>query len=786
VSGALLAGAAAILGLSVLPRLFPVTLPNLAEPSLIYARPHRITVGQNVVTSGLIERLERIGYRDTDGTLGPGGFRRDRRELTIHRRAFHTPAAAGDARAVTLSLDATGRIQAMADTKGGAPAASLLLEPEVIGELHTPLREFRDTVPLLAMPEPLVRAVLTLEDRRFYRHGGIDPRRIVGAMVANLRGGGLSQGGSTITQQLVKNVYLDSRRTLERKLREAWLALRVEAGQDKDKILETYLNTIYLGQRGSVSIHGVQAAARHYFGKPVGDLSLGESALLAGMVRGPGLYSPYRNVARATDRRDFVLDVLYEQQAITAEQRDAAKAEVMTVLDRPPQPLSAPYYAEWVIRQLRAELPDADLQRSGLAVVTGLDASLQALATSAVVRGLAKLEASEPSLVRPDQPLQAALVAIDPHSGDVLAMVGGREQLRGQFDRATTAKRQPGSVFKPVVALAALAPSAAKGGRTYTLASVLDDSPLRVETRAGVWEPSNYDGEFHGEVTLRRAVERSLNVPLARIALDIGPERIVETARRLGVTSPLIAVPSIALGSFEMTPLEVASVYTVFANGGERHAPRTYTRVLAADGTVITSRSVERERVFPAAEIALVTSILQGAVERGTAAAVRREFSGPLAAKTGTTNDFRDAWFVAYTPDLVAAVWIGYDDGAPLGLPSSRAALPMGLAFVRAALGPGGGRGFPQPDGVEYVDIEAETGLRAGFGCPGDPEIFLPGTAPLDRCAPRFVRSEPPREPRATAQRNPTRDPASRRTPPGDRRTWAGAIGDFFGSIFGR
>jgi len=785
-----LVGALGIAVVIIVPPLFPLELPNLDEPSLIYARPHRIAVGQNVYSSDLLERLTRLGYREVDSQKPrEGEFQRSAGQLLIHRRAFRTPAASGEERAVALTLNRKGRIESMR-ASDGARLPSLVLEPDIIGELYTSLREYRDSVRLDEIPDSLVQAVITMEDRRFFEHGGLDLRRLAGAMWANLLSGGVVQGGSTLTQQLVKNVFLDARRTLGRKLVEAWLSLRLEAAESKDRILATYLNTIYLGQRGSVSIRGVEAAARHYFGKSVRELSVGESAMIAGLIPAPGTYSPYRDPATALIRRDRVLRVMRNEEVISEEQFQAAISEPLRVLPEPPRPASAPYFAAFVERELNAALPDADLRRSGLAVVTGLDASLQVIADDAVQNGLQKLEGSYEKLRRTDSPLQAALIALDPVNGDILAMVGGRNYNESQFDRATQAARQPGSVFKPIVALTALAQSA-EGRPRYTLASQIEDTEFSVETRTGVWKPTNYNGKFSGVVSLRRALERSLNVPFARLAVDLGPEKIVSTARALGIESPLQPVPSIALGSFELTLLEVARAYAVFASGGSRVTPRPYTRVLDSQGNVLDTRSVESQQVFTPAEVAVVTSALQGAVERGTVRGLRAMgFSGPLAAKTGTTNDYRDAWLVGFTPDLVVVVWVGFDDGTNLGLTGSQAALPIFGEFIMSALGPAGGRGFPKPAGVEYVDIQEETGLRAGFACNGDPELFIVGTAPTEACRPSFVDRPPSRD----SGRNPRSQVASgRRREDGERKEPRRSpvsrimreVRDIFGGIFG-
>jgi penicillin-binding protein 1B len=739
--------ALAVLGigaLGILPKYWPVELPPLAQQSRIYARPHRVVEGQNIESSGLVERLRRLGYRELepDGSPEPGQFARPRGRLILHRRAFRSPAASGEARIAMLQLGKGGRIEKILD-ESGKSLASVVLEPEVVGEIHSEIREARDAIPLSEMPDHLVKAVLTIEDRRFFEHSGLDLWRVAGAMFANLRAGRLSQGGSTLTQQLVKNVYLDDARTLRRKIPEAWLALRVEQGQGKDAILETYLNTIYLGQRDSVSIRGVEEASKHYFGKSARNLRLDQSALLAGLIRGPGLYSPYLNPERALARRNTVLSILLGQDQITPEEYVIAVSRPLDTLPEPPRPVRAPFFSAWVEREVRKMLPETDLSRAGLAVLTGLDSSLQAVAEDAVAKGLRELEARHKRLKRPDEaPLQACLIALDPKNGDVLALVGGRDYSRKQYDHVTQAARQTGSVFKPIAVLSGLA-RGPDGLPAVTLASQFEDEPLTVQTRAGLWQPTNYDGSYSGLQSVRRSLERSLNVPIARLALEVGPDHIVETARRLGIQSRLQPVPSIALGAFELTPLEVARAYGVFAGGGVRVRERPYEKVLDSDGVLLTEQPVESERVFDAAETLLVTAALVGAIDRGTGVGLRaRGFRGPVAGKTGSTNDLRDSWFVAYTPELVVVVWVGFDDATSTGLPGAEGALPIAADFLIRGIGAQGGSDFPTPSGIEIVEVNPETGLRAGFGCPGEQEVFLIGTAPEGKCR-RVVQTYP-------------------------------------------
>lgn len=586
--------------------------------------------------------------------------------------------------------------------------------PIPIGTLDASPLERRVPARLADIPSHLVQAVLAIEDQRFYRHHGLDLRRIGGAFIANLKARSITQGGSTLTQQLVKNLYLDASRTPLRKLREAAIALVLERRYSKAAILEAYLNEIYLGQSGGQPIHGVGAAARVYFGKNVQRLSLSESALLAGMIQAPNRYAPNRNPGLARERRGIVLQQMLEQNRISRNTAvRAARAPV------PGGTISLAPEGKWFRDYALAMVPARQPVR-GIAVYTTLDARLQQSAERAVREGLTRMRMPG---------VQAALVAIDPRSGDVLAMVGGRDYRSSQFNRATDARRQPGSAFKPLVALTALAPR--NGSRpAFTLASVVDDTPFAVSTEKGPWEPANYDREFHGPVTLREALEQSLNVPFARIGMAVGPENVAETAHRLGIASPLRAVPSLALGSSEVTLLELTRAYGVLAAGGMLAETRALVGTARYGDGVPVRGPPALTRVAQADVAFLVTSALQGVVTRGTGSALNSYGRFPaIAGKTGTSSDWRDAWFLAYTPDLVVGSWVGFDDGRSLQLTGSAAALPIVASFLDATNSDDWNQ-FEVPDGV----TEGYAKGRGDWfnGC-GTREYFLAGTEPSNR-----------------------------------------------------
>jgi len=708
-------------------------------PSKVFAAPIILYPGLDWQQLDLIGTLQRLGYREQagGGALESGRFRRTPGKLRVSLRGFAHPTRREPAQDVAV-LTRGSRVAEIRDVRTGREVGAVPLEPALVGAFYGSQREQRELVAIDALPRHLIDAVLAVEDRRFESHHGVDLRRILGAFVANLRAGGIRQGGSTLTQQLVKNFFLTPERTVRRKLQEAVMALLVEARYEKPAILESYLNEIYLGQRGSTAIHGIGEAAVFYFGKPASDLGLAESALLAAIIQSPNRLSPHRNPRAATDRRNLVLELMFQQQRIDARQLDRARHRPLGLARVTPEQSESRYFLDLLRRQL-PEAYDRDvLTAQGLRIYSTLDPRLQDAAARALKNGLARIEQQVPRLAeRPaGARLQGCLVALRPQTGEILALVGGRDYGRSQFDRCTQARRPAGSVFKPFVYLAGLTPD--RGAPHITLASRLDDEPIEVETEQGVWSPSNIDHEFRGRVPVRTALEKSLNVPAVRLALAVGVDRVAAVARRLGIESRMPRVPSLALGTAEVAPLEMARAYATLANGGIRPTPHTFEDVVAA-GRTLDRRHLDFERVMPATHAYLATSLLQGVVERGTAASVRAlGLRGPIAAKTGTSDEERDLWFVGFTPELVAVVWVGFDEPASVGVPSSRAALPIWAEFVREVVGERVRGDFLRPPGLVEHDIDPLTGALAGRGCPDrEPEIFLPGTEPLEVCVGR-------------------------------------------------
>ena len=710
-------------------RLFRVPSRVLAAPTILYP-------GLDWKHIDLPGMLRRLGYRESGKTsdLPLGSFHWGEREVRLYRRAFDHPSRPEPARELRILLRGSV-LEELRDAASGRELGAVLLEPEQVGSYYGPDHEQRDLVRVGEVPQHLIDAILAVEDQRFLEHPGLDLRRIAGAFWVNLRSGEIRQGGSTLTQQLVKNFFLTPERSFRRKAQEALMALLVEAHYDKQAILESYLNEIYLGQRGSTAVHGVGEASRLHFGKRVRELSVSEAATLAAIIQSPNGLSPHRRPEEAERRRDLVLGLMREQGRIDEATWERAVAEPLRVAAVTPEPREA----RWFLDALRRQLPEyygvEALATEGLEIYSTLDMRLQRIAARVVREELSRLEKDFPKLVQEDGTrVQACLLALRPQTGEVVALVGGRDYARSQFDRCTQARRPAGSVFKPFVYLAALESDAS--GPEVTLASFLDDTPLEVTTPSGPWTPENYDHEFHGEVPLRQALERSFNVATARLGQRVGIGEVAEMAHRLGITSPLPVVPSLAIGAADLSPLELARAYATLANGGIRPEIRTFEDVVDPEEGTIARQPIRFERVLDPGTAYLAVSLLEGVVDRGTARAVRAAgIRGPVAGKTGTSDEERDAWFVGFTPELVVAVWVGFDTPQSLGIPSSRAAVPLWIRFLKQATG-GRIRGiFARPESVARLEIDPTSGAVALAGCPRRRvEYFLPGTEPTTTC----------------------------------------------------
>ncbi len=704
-------------------------------PSKIYAAPLKLSPGLDLKKAAFVSRLVRLSYRRVSQPVQhPGEFYQTKDEIQLYLRAFTYPNDVQVARPLRISISNENRIERIENMNNQREQADALVEPEVIGGFYEAEWEERRLIRLSEVPQVLIDAVVVTEDRRFFEHPGINLKSILRAAWVNLQAGKIVQGGSTLTQQLVKNFYLDSERTLDRKVREALMALLLERRYDKDEILEAYFNEIYLGQNGIMGIYGVGQGAWFYFEKTVADLTLGEAALLAGMIRSPNIFSPIKDVHKAIRRRNLVLEVLFSEGKITLSEYLAAREEKVIAKKVKQRLNTAPYFTDEIRRQMADLYPPRVLNSGGLQIFTTLDAERQRIAEKALRQGLQTLEASDPRLRRsdPGKALQGALVSLDPKTGAVLAMVGGRNYRSSQFNRVTDAKRQPGSLFKPIVYLTAFE-QAANGGAPYTPISEIDDTPVTIPVGGKEWSPENYDHSYLGSITLRAALEGSRNTATVRLSQALGMDAVVEMAQDIGITSPMKSVPSLALGSVEVSPLEMGIAYSTLADGGVFHPATFLSGMIDPSGLSLAREEgrIHAQRVVSEEAAYLVTHLMEGVIDSGTGQGVRRlGFALPAAGKTGTTSQLRDAWFVGYTPDLVTVVWVGFDKSQGGHLTGASSALPIWTDFMKKASF-SEARDFEVPSGIVFKKVNAK-----GVVCErnGVEEAFISGTEPTKTC----------------------------------------------------
>lgn len=671
---------------------------------------------------------ERSYTEDSDGKLQPGEF------------AWTADGLQVQARPITDSQGQkrSAKLQSFAWPPQSEPDRPLVLEPFVLSTLDNRNTRASKQVALTALPPHLIDAVIAIEDSRFFDHFGLDLLGILRALAANIEAGAIVQGGSTITQQLAKNLFFSPKRTFARKLMEAFAAISLEQRLSKNEILERYLNEVYLGQEGSVGIHGVAEAARSFFGKSVERLSMGESALLAGIIRAPSYYAPQRHPQRAKERRDLVLSRMAELKMISKSERETAESEPIETSGKPRYQRKAAYYIAALLKELEGHLHMEAALRTGVQVNTGIDLEMQRCAENAVQEVLGRLERERPALKRRKGPLEAALVAIEPFSGRIRAWVGGRNYRRSQFDRVNQAQRQIGSTIKPFLYLTAL-DRELNDYRAATPISILTDRPVQIPLPDGsTWEPHNFDNRYRGDVTLRYALEHSLNIPAVQIVRRVGPRALAETIESFRLDDQVLAVPALALGAIDTSLLRLTAAFAALANGGIYTEPRLFLSVSDKEGNQLIRSEIRERRAADPNAVYVLNNILQGVVNRGTGRAVRRAgFKFPIAGKTGTSNDMRDAWFVGFSPTIVAGVWVGFDDNSPIGLTGGAAAAPLWAEFMNCAAPFYPQSRFLKPPGVVSVDIDGPSGLLASPYCPSNlsvREVFVSGTEPTRLC----------------------------------------------------
>ena len=705
----------------------------------IYAAPMRIYTGEALTVTDLANHLQRAGYSELDVSGTPGRYVLHGREIEI-RPSAESYFGAKNRLVVDFSGSDIQKIRAM-DT--GAAVDSADVEPELLTSLFDSSREKRRAISYDDIPKVLRDAVLSVEDRRFFEHPGFDPIRIFGAAWADLRHGARVQGGSTISMQVARSFFFNSDRTLRRKVAETVVALELEHRFTKQQIFELYTNEIYLGNRGSFAIHGFGEASLAYFNKDLREVSLPEAAFLAGIIHAPNRYSTSeRRPDRAVEARDRALLAMTENDAISPAQAADAKKTPLQIVGGGLEGSSAPYFVDMVKDHLLDRFSEADLLSQSFRVYTTLDPELQRAASEAVNLGaknvdlqLAKRYARWKKEGQPVPQAQIAMIVLDPHTGEIKALIGGRDYGESQLNHIL-ARRQPGSAFKPFVYAAAFESGVDGVQPIVTPATTVMDEPTTFDFDGKEYTPNNYGEKFHGQVTARDALTYSLNVATVKVAELVGYTRVTDMAHQFGLDPSIQPTPSVALGAYEMTPLEVATGYTILANDGVRTEPMFIRNVVNSQGASLEENSIRSRRALDPRVAYLVTSMMEDVINRGTGATVRaRGFNAPAAGKTGTS---RDGWFAGYTSNLLAIVWVGFDDNRDLGLSGGNAPAPIWAEFMKRAIVLPAYRNvkpFDMPDGVTKVTIDPETLALATPECPVTrEEVYIHGTEPKEFC----------------------------------------------------
>ena len=722
----------------------------------IYAAPKQLRVNETISQADVIGFLKRAGYveKTQQADESRGRYSVSGTALDIEPSSASSVDGAKQFQSVRIQFSGSGKsISALTDLEGRGSLQRVWLEPELISSVTGTERAKRKVIGFSDMPPHLVKAITVTEDRSFFEHYGVNIRGIIRAFVRRYDLDPNSplarQGGSSITQQLVKNLLLSPEQTWQRKISEAYMSIILETRLTKEKIFELYCNQVYMGQQAGFSINGFGEASTAYFNKDVTTLNLPEAAFLAALVRSPNRYNPYTKIETATARRNQVLDSMAEAGVITQEEATNAKATPLQVVpSRGRIDVSdAPYFADFVQNQL-GDMIAGNGGAEHLRIYTTIDMDLQRAAYAALTKQMSALDKIQSKRFEPGT-LQAALVAMNAKTGEIVAMVGGRDYSKSQLNRATDAYRQPGSVFKPFVYATALNTAYDPVPRVITPATTYMDEPKTFTFDNQEYSPGNFGESYRNEpVTLRDGLVHSLNVVTVDVAMEVTIGRVMNLAARAGLPKPPRAYPAMALGTSEATPLQIASAYTAFANLGARTTPIAINRITTGEGVTIAAPTTQKTEVLRPEVAFVMTSFMKDVVNRGTAAKVRaRGLKQVLAGKTGTS---RDGWFAGYTPELVCAVWVGFDDGSQLGLTGANSALPIWADFMQVALAqhPEWEGDWKMPPGVEQIEINPQTGAATALGdVEKRVEFFINGTGPNDSSESAEEEMTPPELP---------------------------------------
>jgi penicillin-binding protein 1B len=646
-------------------------------PARVYSKPHDIFVGLNLSGAEFEQILQHNNYEESTSLTGPGIYTRYSNQITVYSRQFDYWDGTDQARQYRITFQ-NGAISRIQEINTSDDVALFRIEPILIGKIYPDHNEDRVLVSLEDVPDVLLNALISVEDRSFYNHYGIDLKGILRAFWVNLSQLELAQGGSTLTQQLVKNFFLTDKRTISRKLNEMIMALLIEWRYEKEQILSAYLNEIHLGQYGSRAIHGFGTASEFYFNKPPQELSIDQLALLVGLVKGASYYNPRRSPQRALERRNLVLKQMLEQQILNETQYSALSVRPLGVSDTAVNSeLRFHAFLDLAKRQLLSDYELEDLKNDGLRIFTTLDSRYQSIQDNSVFR---QLDSLERQFDLEASSLEAASILINPINGEVLAVNGGRDIALTGFNRALDARRPIGSLIKPFIYLTALSNASA-----YSLLSVLQDEKIKMSRVDGAqWIPDNYDKLEHGRITLLEAMTRSYNLATVRLGLDIGIENIIANLYRTGIQRAIHDYPSLLLGALDLTPLEVTQMYQTLANGGYQVQLNSIREVLNKEGKPLQRRTLSINKAYDDEAVYLTNYALTRVVDMGTARQLSTLFGRPvnLAAKTGTTNESRDSWFAGFSDDLLAVTWLGRDDNQPTPYSGASGAMRIWAAFM--------------------------------------------------------------------------------------------------------
>ena len=699
----------------------------LKIPSHIYGRSVEISTGDNEANSFLLNYLDILGYRESNGPPGKGEYRKSQGKIDIYLKDFKEEGLLHKGFSAKIEIDEdTGEITKVSTDE--VPLDTLILGVPEFGRISDIHREIRDFVPLEEIPSTLIQAVIAAEDRRFFYHHGIDVFAIGRAFINDIKSMSFKEGGSTITQQLARNFFLSFRKTIDRKVQEIFLAFMLELKFPKEKILELYLNQVYLGQRASEGIYGVGEASLYYFGKEAKDLSPIESLVIAALVKSPNYYSLTRHPSRAIRRMMYIAEGMVKMGYMTREEYGEAFEELPIIRTGMIAKGTSDYITDSVVDLVSGQIKDTSLYYGGYRFYTTIDIVIQKIAEEALSRTLEERE----KRYHLEKKLQGAVVIIDNRKGGVLAMVGGRSYKKSQFNRATMAKRQVGSLFKPFVVLSAI--SHGIEGDSVTLATKVDGSGHSVDTRQGPWLPKNFNNKKYREVTVREILEYSINTGAVALGMRTGLEKIMETGNAVGLGERLKPYPSMILGTFTFSPMDMGYAYAVFPTGGTLF-PQQIVKGVYRDGNKVIDFSSSPKKAVKPENAYLVLHALVGTVKHGTGKRLGMQLSGFVAGKTGTTDEGRDSWFVALTKDYTICAWIGFDDGSPTPLTGATGALPVCAKILKKLYRKSPPQPIDPPEAIVFRQIDYTTGLLATSACDRIiREAFIRGTEPTDYC----------------------------------------------------